>query len=122
MLLKVFIVFFCSLSAGSLLAAEATIPPEKAVIQFESKLGTVTFAHQKHADLSITQCTTCHHKAEAADTEMKSCHECHAHESTDPQKASKVFHTRCTGCHQYTVEGGQHAGPLKTKCKLCHVK
>jgi hypothetical protein len=33
-----------------------------------------------------------------------------------------AFHARCTGCHQYTVEGGQHAGPLKKKCKLCHIK
>lgn len=103
-------------------AGEMTIPEDKMVIQFDTKLGVVTFAHQMHAGLSITECTTCHHKAEATDTVMKPCHECHEHKATDVPKASNAFHTRCTGCHEYTVAGGQHAGPLKKKCKLCHIK
>jgi hypothetical protein len=126
MSLKVFILILFSSFISSVMADEMAekmkIPADKEVIHFDTKLGTVTFAHKKHADLSITQCTTCHHKSEPTDTVMKPCHECHKHESTESPKASMAFHTRCTGCHEYTVAGGQQAGPLKKKCKLCHIK
>ena len=122
MRISTFIMVLCSLIAGNVVAAELTIPEDKAVIQFETKIGIVTFAHQMHAGLSITECKTCHHKAEPGDTVVKPCHECHQHKSTEPPKASKAFHKRCTGCHEYTVAGGQNAGPLKKKCKLCHIK
>ena len=106
------------------MAAEFTIPEDKAVIQFQTKLGIVTFAHQKHSGLSIAECTTCHHKIQPEDTVVKPCHECHKHDakSKDVLKTSKAFHTRCIGCHEYTAAGGQNAGPLKKKCKLCHIK
>ena len=106
------------------MAAELTIPEDKAVIQFQTKLGIVTFAHQKHSGLSIAECTTCHHKIQPEDTVVKPCHECHKHDakSKDVLKTSKAFHTRCIGCHEYTAAGGQNAGPLKKKCKLCHIK
>jgi hypothetical protein len=126
MYLKVFVTILFSLLASNVMAEEMTgkmtIPADKAVIQFDTKLGIVTFAHQKHADLSITQCSTCHHKSEPGDTVIKPCHECHQHDSTEPPKASMAFHARCTGCHEYTVAGGHEAGPLKKKCKLCHIK
>jgi hypothetical protein len=122
MSLKAFILVLFSCCVSNVMAAEMTIPADKEVIQFDTKLGTVTFAHKKHADLSITQCTTCHHKHQPTDTTIKPCHECHQHKSTEPAKASTAFHTRCTGCHEYTVAGGQQAGPLKNKCKLCHIK
>lgn len=118
--LLILVVFPCFISNA--MAEEMTITADKEVIQFDTKLGTVTFAHKKHADLSITQCTTCHHKSEPTDTVMKPCHECHQHESTGLPEAKTVFHTRCTGCHEYTVAGGQQAGPLKKKCRLCHIK
>ena len=104
------------------MAEDVPIPEDKTVIQFETRLGIVTFAHKKHAGLSITQCTTCHHDLLPADTAVKPCHECHQHKSKAPSKAKTAFHNRCTGCHEYTVAGGQNAGPLKKKCKLCHVK
>lgn len=106
------------------MAAEFTIPEDKAVIQFQTKLGIVTFAHQKHSGLSIAECTTCHHKIQPEDTVVKPCHECHKHDAKtkDVLKTSKAFHTRCIGCHEYTAAGGQNAGPLKKKCKLCHIK
>jgi len=110
------------LVSGHAMADKLTIPEDKAVIQFDTKLGVVTFAHEMHADLSITECTTCHHKSQPTDTVIKPCHECHDHKSTEPPKAKTVFHNRCTGCHEYTVAGGQNAGPLKKKCKLCHIK
>jgi hypothetical protein len=118
MLLAVFAV-----SSGQAVAEEPQIPADKAVIQFDTKLGVVTFLHQMHADLSFTQCTTCHHtfKAEAGEA-VKPCHACHEHKKAETPDAKTVFHTRCTGCHEYTVSQGDPAGPLKKKCKLCHVK
>ena len=130
MRLKIFTIallsfFMSNISAGEFMLpnkSELTIPKNKSVIKFDTKLGTVTFAHKKHAGLSITECTTCHHKYESGDTTMKPCHECHLHKVRGLPKAKTAFHTRCTGCHEYTVEGGQKAGPLQNKCKLCHKK
>ena len=116
---------------GSAMASELTIPPEKSVIEFKTKLGVVTFAHQKHADLKITECKTCHHKIEPGDTAVKGCHECHKPQPKDKKIKPKegeppfdktAFHTRCIGCHEYTVAQGMKAGPQKKKCKLCHIK
>ena len=113
-----------SLFTCNVMAVELIIPDDKAVILFDTKLGIVTFAHQKHAELSITECTLCHHKIQPEDTAVKPCHDCHKHDAKtkDVLKTSKAFHTRCIGCHEYTAAGGQNAGPLKKKCKLCHVK
>jgi hypothetical protein len=122
MRLNTFYMVLLALFVNNVIAGEMTIPQDKKVILFETKLGDVTFAHQKHADLSITQCTTCHHKSDPGDTVMKPCHECHQHKSKEPAAAKTAFHNRCTGCHEYTVAGGQQAGPLKKKCKLCHIK
>lgn len=117
-LLSVFTCLFISNSTGETLS----IPDDHNVIQFETKIGVVTFLHQMHANLSITECTTCHHKLQPEDTAVTPCHECHKKDSKKPPKAKTVFHTRCTGCHQYTVEDGGTAGPVRKKCKLCHVK
>ena len=123
MYLKMLILVLFSLPAMNVLANDKlTIPQDKDIIKFDTKIGVVTFPHKRHADLKITECTTCHHKSEPADTVMKPCHECHKHKSKEPVKAKKAFHNRCIGCHEYTVAGGQHAGPLKKKCKLCHIK
>ena len=130
MQLRTYIIVLLSLFFSNALAEELAIPPEKAVITFDTKLGTVTFAHQKHAGLKITECKTCHHKMEPTDTAVKPCHECHKHKPKDKAKADgdeppftkSAFHTRCIGCHEYTVAQGEQAGPLKKKCKICHVK
>ena len=122
MRLKFFIIVLFPLFISNIQAQALTIPEDKAVIEFENKTGKVTFAHKKHAELSITQCTTCHHKYQPSDAVMKPCHECHLHKSVDPPKAKKAFHARCIGCHEYTVAGGQAAGPIKQRCRLCHIK
>lgn len=130
MRLKWFIIAVLSALYGSVIAEEVTIPEDKTVIQFPSKLGPVAFPHQMHAALSITECKTCHHKMEPGDTTVKPCHECHEHKGVSikqakPDEAPKTkdaFHVRCIGCHEYTVAGGNRAGPIKKKCKLCHVK
>ncbi len=117
-----FLVIFFSMLGGNILAAEIEIPADKNVIQFETKIGIVSFLHQMHAGLSITECTTCHHKLQPRDTAVQACHECHKEDSKKPVKTKTAFHTRCTGCHQYTVDGGDNAGPVRKKCKLCHIK
>ena len=122
MRLKVFIITLLTFFTSNVLAGELSIPDDKIVIQFETKIGVVTFAHQKHAGLSITQCITCHHEILPTDTVVQPCHDCHKHKSKSPVKTKVAFHNRCTGCHEYTVAGGQNAGPLKKKCKLCHIK
>jgi hypothetical protein len=97
MRIKILIITLLALFGSNVIAEELTIPEEKDVIQFETRIGIVTFL-------------------------VKPCHECHQHKSKVPSKTKTAFHDRCTGCHEYTVAGGQHAGPLKKKCKLCHVK
>lgn len=111
-----------SVAIGQTLTVAETIPDDKSVIQFETKIGVVTFLHQMHANLDITECTTCHHKLQPEDSAVTPCHECHKKESKKPAKAKTAFHTRCTGCHQYTVDDGGSAGPVRKKCKLCHIK
>lgn len=124
MRINILFIALLSLFTCKTLAVELVIPDDKAVIQFETKLGIVTFAHQKHSGLTIAECTTCHHKIQPEDTIVKPCHDCHKHDakSKDVLKTSKAFHTRCIGCHEYTAADGQQAGPLKKKCKLCHIK
>jgi hypothetical protein len=127
MRLKLCFIALLALFAGSVMADGLIIPDDKALIQFPARPGNVTFAHKKHADLSITECTTCHHKFQPDDTVIPPCHECHKHKTKEAKQAGApktktAFHTRCIGCHEYTVAGGEQAGPVKKKCKLCHVK
>ena len=124
--------FSLSLLLGLLLLPLAvnsadTIPDDKAVIQFKTKTGLVTFYHHLHATLRVTQCESCHHTHEAGQ-QIKPCAECHKKKKTKIEgfsmvvpKNSKAYHTKCKGCHQYTLEELEKpAGP--TKCKLCHIK
>ena len=129
-LVLIFALFSILISQANADEGGVVIPQDKNVIKFPSKLGDVTFAHQMHAALTITECTTCHHKFEPTDTVMKPCHECHLHKGKkikdvkdgEAPKTKDAFHVRCIGCHEYTVAGGGRAGPIKKKCKLCHVK
>ena len=119
---RFFVLAFILGFAGSAAGQGANIPDDKQVVQFDTLLGVVTFNHQKHADLSITECSTCHHTWKA-DEAVQPCHACHGKKQAEESPAAKIaFHTRCIGCHEYTVGKGETAGPLKKKCKLCHVK
>ena len=106
---------------GVVLAHDLTIPTDKEIIKFDTSRGVVTFLHKMHADLKVTECTTCHHTLKPEDETVKACHECHG-EDADAPRVKKAFHSTCIGCHEYTVAHGDEAGPLKKKCKLCHVK
>ena len=101
---------------------DLVIPEDKEIICFEqSKLGKVTFLHKKHSELKGVECITCHHTMKDVG-KPKDCHDCHQRKPKDETpKSIKAFHTRCRGCHEYTVESGRKAGPVK-KCTLCHIK
>ena len=116
------IVGFLLLLSFSIASGGPEIPQDKEVIYFEQDmLGAVTFLHKMHSTLDGVECRTCHHKYEGVGL-PESCHKCHQHKPTDDTiKAVKAFHTRCQGCHQYTLESGRQAGPVK-KCTLCHIK
>jgi hypothetical protein len=105
------------------LASAQEIPADKEIIIFEhSKLGPVTFLHQMHSKLDGVKCETCHHTTQGG-SEPEDCHNCHKQKTAQGEapKSIEAFHTRCRGCHQYTVDSGKHAGPVK-KCTLCHVR
>jgi hypothetical protein len=117
------ILFLTPLLAG----ATPEIPDDKAVLTFETKLGTVTFNHSLHATVRGIECQSCHHTIKAGET-IKPCTDCHKETSSKVEgfsvmapKNKDAFHNKCKGCHNYTMkELKQSAGP--TKCKLCHVK
>lgn len=108
------------LSTASIQAHTPETAPLKETIEFESKLGNVSFAHKAHAGLKNVECKTCHHTY-PEEGGLQDCHNCHKPEGSDAPKAKDAFHLRCRGCHKYTVEEGEKAGPVK-KCKLCHQK
>ena len=125
MTLRLFMLLALACCAGQVASEEPVIPTEKETIEFQTRLGVVTFRHQMHAGLSATECTTCHHTFKAEEGPVKPCHACHDHTKKSADGAPKVktaLHTRCIGCHEYTAAQGESAGPLKKKCKLCHVK
>ena len=108
------------LSAASIQADTPEISADNEIIEFESKLGNISFAHKEHSGLKNVECKTCHHTY-PEEGGLQDCHNCHKPKSGDAPKSKDAFHLRCRGCHKYTVEGGEKAGPVK-KCKLCHQK
>ena len=119
--MKTLITIFIFLYSSIAVAADQ-IPPDKEILYFDrAKMGAVTFMHKMHSTLDGVNCTTCHHTARG-NNQQEDCHNCH---QPDPQgdvpESAVAFHTRCRGCHQYTVDSGKKAGPVK-RCTLCHIK
>jgi len=106
----------CSIAIGA-----EQIPPDMEILYFDrNKMGVVTFMHQMHSTLDGVNCITCHHTARG-DDQPEDCHNCHQPEPQgDVPESGVAFHTRCRGCHQYTVDAGKKAGPVK-RCTLCHI-
>lgn len=123
-IMRYILVMLAGLASLSAVAAadEPVIPPDKEIISFETKTGTVTFLHRLHADLSVTRCDTCHHTWQPGDERIKACHECHGGAEAGAPGIRTAFHSTCIGCHEYTVAHGGEPGPLENKCALCHVK
>ena len=111
----------------TMVMATETIPDDKSVIVFESKKGNVTFNHALHGTVRGIECKSCHHTYKDGEP-IKPCADCHKQKDSEvagfsvlAPKNSKAYHTKCKGCHKYTLEElHQPAGP--TKCKLCHIK
>jgi len=118
------LVMLAGMASLSAVAAvdEPVIPPDKEIIRFESKPGTVTFLHGMHAGLAVTRCDTCHHTWKPGEGRIKACHECHGGAGAGAPGVRTAFHFTCIGCHEYTMAHGEEAGPLENKCALCHVK
>ena len=97
------------------------IPADKEILYFDrSKMGVVTFMHKMHSTLQGVNCTTCHHTSRG-EGQPEDCHNCHQPQPQgDVPESGAAFHNRCRGCHQYTVDSGKKAGPVK-KCTLCHI-
>lgn len=110
------------IAAVGMLVMAAEIPAGKEVLTFEGKLGKVTFKHTEHAD-RIGDCVICHHKTEG-DATPKLCSECHMEkeEKDGAPKLKDAVHDNCQGCHQEKADAGEATGPLKKKCKECHIK
>ena len=108
------------LLAFAVAQAAPTIPSDRVVIKFQTKLGIVTFQHNAHTARS-NNCQTCHH-THAGTGQPRACHSCHTHEGTnDIPKVPDVIHLRCQGCHEANLKAGKPHGPLVKECKLCHV-
>ena len=91
-------------SIATVVIAVATGPAE---IKYEPKMGTVTFNHSDHQQL--TDCATCHHTGEYAQ-----CKSCHGVDQSAP-KAKNAYRKQCKDCHKEMKKG-------PTKCKECHIK
>lgn len=94
---------------GSALVAVAA-DKGPAEVKFEVKMGTVTFPHHEHQE--ITDCVTCHHNGDA-EKGAAACRSCH--DGKKAPKAKDAFHKVCKDCHKKEKKG-------PTKCKECHVK
>ena len=124
--------YFKSMLLGLLLLplavnAADVIPDEKAVVQFQTKTGVVTFNHTLHATLRTSECESCHHTHEPGNPSNLAPTATRKRRPRSPvspswrPKNSKAYHLKCKGCHEYTMkELEKPAGP--TKCKLCHIK
>jgi hypothetical protein len=121
--MRLLIAVLCLVGLSVGYAEQKEIPADKEIIIFEqSKLGPVTFQHKMHSQLDGVECETCHHTTQGGSA-PEDCHNCHKPKTAQGEapKSIQAFHTRCRGCHQYTVDSGKHAGPVK-KCTLCHMK
>lgn len=81
-------------------------PPVSVVLK--SKLGDVTFPHQRHERI-VSNCETCHHMG----VEAGGCSACHLSNPEAP-KPKEAYHRLCKGCH------AEKRGP--SGCKDCHKK
>ena len=122
--MKKALILVALIAAVSIIAYANTVPEGTEVLTFEGKLGKVTFLHQEHVARSNNDCTACHHTHEG-EGDPKPCSECHAEKPAEGDEAPKLkdaFHNNCQACHQEKADAGEPTGPLKKKCKECHIK
>jgi hypothetical protein len=115
-----------ALIAAAAAVAGAQIPADKEVLEFEHKLGNVTFEHAKHAGYEGVTCVTCHHKTEG-DAMPQACVECHpkkVEKGSEDLKLQDAVHNQWWSCHQEKIDAGLKGGPVKgaKNCKQCHIR
>jgi|GEM_PF-551548 len=98
-------------------ARSAKTPPKS--VTLASKIGDVTFLHEKHSEELKISCSECHHMMHKEKDKM-ACKDCHKTTTDGSLSALKeVFHKTCKSCHDQKVkESGSRRIP--TRCNACH--
>ena len=107
--MKTLTVFFLCLALLVTLSAIAADAPDK--IEFQAKMGKVTFDHKAHVERAGGKCEACHDKLfpqSRAPINFKAG----MHRPAEQKKES------CGGCHH----AGGAAFETKGNCNKCHVK
>lgn len=99
-----------ALSAGLVLAEAQKDPP--ASLAFETKMGTVTFDHAKHAERVKKDCKSCHDSLFKQDKTAPLGYKDAMHKKAEAAKTS------CAACHN----AGGAAFETKGNCAKCHAK
>ena len=101
------IVMALALTSETATATEVNKVNIPTVVEYPTKMGKVTFDHNKHQQ--VDDCSSCHHTGD--NTQCKSCH------GTDKKipSAKTAFHNQCKGCHSESKLG-------PTSCKGCHIR
>jgi c(7)-type cytochrome triheme protein len=107
--MKTLAAFLLILSLLVTLSAIAADAPDK--IEFESKMGNVTFDHKAHTERAKEDCTVCHDKLFPQSREPINF-------KAGMHKPAEADKTSCAGCHH----AGGAAFETKGNCKNCHVK
>lgn len=129
--LRILVVPAAILVTGSFtgLAAQDVTPPDTVVLT-GAPLGSVTFLHGTHTDL--TECTSCHHESrpeKPATESFQPCTACHTQPATAPMTTSlrDAFHDAraqaglCVDCHTEAAETSEGAEP-PVRCTACHIR
>lgn len=101
------ILLTATILVSSIVTVVIAVSTGPAEIKYTPKMGTVTFTHSTHQEL--TDCVTCHHTGDYAQ-----CKSCHGVDEKAP-KAKNAYHKQCKDCHKEMKKG-------PTKCKECHIK
>lgn len=93
--------------------------PESVV--FDTPLGPVSFAHERHRDSLGIECLKCHHGPEGV--KAPSCRSCHKKKAEtgegDPRSFYQVKMEFCRGCHLERKENEQSTR-APVNCEQCH--
>ncbi len=101
--------------------SRAQTAPPRAVMEFKSTLGTVTFQHKVHIEQYKIACVKCHHTFKAGEPVI-ACSSCHTKVASGKQLSLKdAVHKTCGDCHQAIIAQGK-TPPARTKCMDCHKK
>jgi hypothetical protein len=104
--MKKMLVLFAVVAVVTVSGFAAVAADAPGMVTYESKMGNVSFDHDKHKGLG--ECSVCHHTGDQV-----GCKTCHGVDAKAPN-AKKAYHKQCKDCHK------EQGGP--TKCKGCHVK